>query len=107
MKLIKDCPTRWKSSHYMLERLLKLKMAILTVLDRNEKREVRQLVLKDRQWELARDLVKVLAPFENVTEVLGGQKYVTASLLLPLVQKLHKRCEQPASEDEPAAACRF
>lgn len=107
LKLIQDCPTRWNSSYYMLERLLKLKIPVIAVLDRSEKREIRQLMIKDRHWELARDIVKILAPFENVTAVLGGQKYVTASLLLPLVQKLRKRCQQPASEDEPAAARRF
>lgn len=106
LKSVQDGPTRWNSSYYMLDRLLKLKLAVTAVLDRSEKRDIRQLNLKDHQWELAIDIVRLLAPFEQVTDVLGGEKYVASSLLLPLVHKLEKKCNA-GQEDESRAAFRF
>ena len=87
----------------MLERLLKLKVAVIAVLHRNDKRDSCQLIFEGPAVG-ARDgcCGHSLSPFERMTDVLGEQKYVTARLLLPVIQRVHKRCEQPAFEDETA-----
>ena len=91
----------------MLQRLLKLKVAVTTaVLDRDSKEDVHQLQLKDYQWELAREVVAILDPIKKATEVLGGSKYVTLSMLLPMVEKL-KQCTHPSQDAESSAAQAF
>lgn len=51
-------------------------------------------MLKDRRWAKTEHLVEILAPVEAATCLLSGQKYITASAVLPLitglVQKLRK-----------------
>ena len=48
----------------MLQRLLTLKVSVAAVLDRDSKKDVRQMRLKDRQWELAKEVVAILDPIQ-------------------------------------------
>ena len=96
LKVIQDCSTRWNSTFYMIERLLKLKVPLIAVLDSDENRS---LLLKDHQWALASEVVCVLHPFERSTVVLSGQEYPTLSLVLPVISGLCKALNEP-----PAAA---
>ena len=85
LKLVQDVPTRWNSSFYMLERLLKLKLALHAVFQNDVHKKFRDLIMDDRQWKLAEEFVDVMRPQETATSILGGQKYVTASLVLPVI----------------------
>ena len=73
-KLIQDCPTRWNSSFYMLERIVEIHWPIAAVLSDESvtKRSDRSLDLRSEQWALAEELVKVLRPFEVTTEFWGS-----------------------------------
>ena len=103
LKLIQDCATRWNSSYYMLERLLALKLPVITVLDQDAKKDVRQLTLKTSHWELAKEVTMILAPLENATDILGAEKYVTLSILQPIISKVIKKCSTPVSSDGESA----
>lgn len=98
VKVIQDVSTRWNSSFYMLRRLLQLKLPIMAVLeDANvTKPEHRLLMLKDKDWGLAQALVDVLSPLEKATTVLGGESYVTTSIVLPVATSLVRHLQQPA-----------
>ena len=75
----------------MLERLLRLKVPLTAVQeDESTKEKDRALLLKDKKWSMASDLVKVLQPFECATTILSGQQYPTLSLLLPVIAGLRK-----------------
>ncbi|XP_065193157.1 zinc finger BED domain-containing protein 4-like [Sycon ciliatum] len=87
LKVIQDVPTRWNSAYYMIDRLLKLRVALTAVLcdsSITSKQTDRDLLLKDNQWKLAEQLVHILEPFESATSTISGQKYVTLSLLFPI-----------------------
>ena len=58
----------------MLQHLVKLKLPIMAVLEDDSitpKPEHHALLLKDKMWILADDLVKVLTPAERTTALLG------------------------------------
>lgn len=80
LKLIQDVRTRWNSTFYMLERLLKLKVplsATLPLLDSPQEN------LTANEWLLVEDMVVILHPVEMVTKV--GQQtpyYASAASLI-------------------------
>ena len=97
VKVIQDVSTRWNSVFYMLQRLVKLKLPIMAVLEDDSvthKPEHRALLLKDKMWSLAEDLVKVLIPAERATALLGGQNYVTVAFVLPIISSLVKHLQK-------------
>lgn len=82
LKLKQDVRTRWNSTFYMLERLLKLKIplsATIRLLDSPPNN------LNSNEWLLVEDAVLLLKPFENITSILSGEAYPTLSSVIPLV----------------------
>ena len=70
LKLVQDVPTRWNSSYYMLKRLLELKLHVIAVLADpalTPKAEHRALLLKEKRWSIAEDLMRILRPAEKAT----------------------------------------
>ena len=90
LRVVQDVPTRWNSSFLMLQRLLELRLPIMAVLEDPEltKPAHRQLLLKDGQWHLAKELVASLEGPAKATTVLGGQTYCTQSLVVPVAKSL-------------------
>lgn len=87
---IMEVPTRWNSTFYMVQRLLHLRQHVDDIWTNDEdlrKDMKRANVLKPREdhWYLAKKLVKVLNPFEQLTTIWSGSKYVSVSTALPLV----------------------
>ena len=96
LQVIQDVPTRWNSSFYMLQRLVALKVHITAVLVDSvltPSESHRALLLKQKYWSLAEELVKVLGPAEKATSLLSGQQYVTASCTLPIVTAIVRSTE--------------
>ena len=97
VKVIQDVSTRWNSIFYMLQRLVRLKLPIMAVLEDDSvtpKPEHRALLLKDKMWTLAEDLVRVLTPAERAPALLGGQTYVTVAFVLPIISPLVKHLQK-------------
>jgi len=75
-KVIQDVSTRWNSVFYILQRLIKLKLPIMAVLEDDTvtpKPKHRSLLLKDKMWVLAEDLVKVLTQLKELLHCLGDR----------------------------------
>ena len=89
-KLIRDCQTRWNSSFFMLQRLLKLRWPITAVLSDPTvtKRTDQYLDLKTDQWNLVSELVTVLEPFDVATTFLSYEQNPSLSCVLPVLQGL-------------------
>lgn len=97
-KTVKDTPTRWNSSFYSWKRLLLLKGALVYLpnklkadhIKENTKdgKRLERIMLNEEEWKFMEDLVIILKEFEEITRVLGGSKYVTLSLIYPLILKL-------------------
>ena len=84
-KLVQHVQTRWNSSYYMLERYLEQNEAIRTtlcILDRND------LIITTNKNSLLEEIVSILKPFEDVTREMSGEKYVSASKIIPLSKAL-------------------
>jgi hypothetical protein len=98
---IADISTRWNSSFLAWTRLLEIKPYIdilVTTLpisnDIDSKRDGRRLVeimLTNNEWELLSSLCGVLEEFAEATEQLGGSKYVTHSIMSPMLKEVKKR----------------
>src|SRR4051794_30000227 len=56
----------------------------------NAKDELRleRIMLSKEEWEFMENLVNILKKFEEITRSLSGSKYVTLSLIYPLIFKL-------------------
>lgn len=66
----------------------------MAVLEEDNKKEIRQLVLKTKQWELAKGAIEILNPVESAIDVLGGSKYASINILLPIIAKWKDNCKQ-------------
>ena len=66
-----------------MSRLIRLKDRIERVLikDSNKNHQINRLSSAD--FDILSKIAKVLKPFNNVTEVLSAEKYVSRSLILP------------------------
>ncbi len=107
-KLQQDVSTRWWATFLMLDRLIKLRPALDTMV-LNNKLDAAKLPT-DTEWQCIMDLHVVLKPFKFAQECLEGQKYVTGSLV-PFVLKavyseLVTACELAADDINPSVvAC--
>ncbi|CAG8707037.1 4288_t:CDS:2, partial [Racocetra persica] len=93
--VIADVPTRWNSSYLAWCRLLELEKYI-RVLEvelakdtspdsKKDSQHLTKIMLTKDEWDLLRDLIPVLGPFEEATRYLGGSKYVTYSTMNPIM----------------------
>ena len=53
-------------------------------------KRLNSILLSDMEWELLNDLVNLLSPFEEATRFLGGSKYITYSMMYPIIQEIKK-----------------
>ncbi|CAK1591015.1 unnamed protein product [Parnassius mnemosyne] len=83
-RLKQDCPTRWNSTFYMLERFIELEeplRASMAVINKD------LLVISLEEWKAFKVLCQVLRPFEEITRFVSGEKYITAGSVV-----IYTRC---------------
>lgn len=86
LKLKQECPTRWNSKFHMLQRLLTVKAPLSAVLIS----DMKIANLTPGEWKTAENIVPVFAKLEHVTTVMGGSKYPTISLVIPVLNELEQ-----------------
>ena len=69
-ELIQECVTRWSSCYRMLERVLEQRQALYAVLLENKEKHVRALLPDAGEWGVIKDLISILKPFSDATQVL-------------------------------------
>jgi len=80
----------------MLCRFVELENAIkatLAILDTNIP------TLSQDQWKLCKELCMVLKPFEEVTKIVSGENYMSASLVIILYNGLKDVIEKMCAKD--------
>ncbi|XP_071572358.1 E3 SUMO-protein ligase ZBED1-like, partial [Temnothorax nylanderi] len=90
LKLIQSVPTRWNSTFDMLERLLKNRRPVESVLANRSvtKPKVAQnLEISDYEWHIMENFVNVLKPLQVVTTVLCANNS-PFSIVRPIVRSL-------------------
>ena len=108
-KTIKDVETRWNSTFYSLKCLNVLKDSIIClpprlIMDRDSDNKkagklLNKILLSDEEWDLIPHIIKLLEPFEILTNKFGGKSYVTISLIYPHIYKLIESLKRPNSSE--------
>lgn len=86
LKLMLDCRTRWNSTLAMITRCIKLRDALEELTQTHV--DFSQYAISTAQWKYLEKVVELLSPFEDLTAYLSGQKYITITLVYPMLQKL-------------------
>ncbi|CAI7752396.1 unnamed protein product [Closterium sp. NIES-54] len=89
LKLVQDSPTRWGSTHDMVERAAVLQNPITVFfaqtqgLSKTDKKKVESLRLTDADWETLQAVETFLSPFAKVSKAAEGAAYPTVSMVVP------------------------
>ena len=75
-EFIQDCVTRWGSTLAMLERLMEQQAAIAAAL---MEVKLTHLIPSSDEWTLIENLVGILQPFQQATEMMCVSKYPSVS----------------------------
>ncbi|XP_051815909.1 E3 SUMO-protein ligase ZBED1-like [Acanthochromis polyacanthus] len=94
--LIQDVPTRWNSTLAMIQRVLQNREPIGATL---REQHSKLSMLTDQECAKLQRLSELLEPCRYVTEILGGEHYISCSVVLPAFCHLFRVMEP--SEDDP------
>lgn len=97
IKLKQDVQTRWNSSFYMLQRLLRTKVPLSATLPLLTSPPPS---LNAEDWLIIEDCVALLQPMEKVTSVLSGESYPTLSCIIPIVRGLQNSVHNKSPNTE-------
>lgn len=95
-KLIQSVPTRWNSTYYMIERFLELRSVVNDILFRHANAPP---MLSGSELSIASSALLVLKPLEVATKEVSGEKYCTASKIIPLVHCIFSKINSAAVEE--------
>lgn len=98
--LKQDVVTRWNSTLIMIKSCLSSKDALRDVLE-----EMHFENLTDSEWEQLEKLSQVLEPCREITQLLGGEKYATLSMVIPATE--HLKLAMKPSDMDPLFITRF
>jgi len=83
--LIQFVATRWNSTYYMMERMLEQQQLVSATLPQLRKGD---LMPTDTEISTLYDFVQFMKPFVQMTEAIGGKKWVTILSVRPLIHKI-------------------
>jgi hypothetical protein len=81
IKLIQDVSTRWNSTHDMLGSLIVNRSPINDVLENDNKCQHLHITVQEKEKMI--ELKNLLEPFKELTKMLGGENYVSSSIVIP------------------------
>ena len=88
IKLVQDVPTRWNSSHDMLESIC-INADALKLLNLDpEIKSIKSNVPNEADFIVLNELCILLQPLKDLTEMLSVSKYVSISILYPVIYNL-------------------
>ncbi|KAL4121219.1 hypothetical protein QTP88_013776 [Uroleucon formosanum] len=93
-KLIQAVSTRWNSEYYMLERIASLEKPVRASLGLLENPPSSLTTI---EWTIVKELCIVLKPFESATKVVSGENYMTAPMILHIVNGLFENLLFPSN----------
>ncbi|XP_053179676.1 E3 SUMO-protein ligase ZBED1-like [Scomber japonicus] len=100
--LTQDVSTRWNSTLEMVRSVLKNKEPLKNTLALHT---TKVTMPTPAEMDKLQKLEAVLEPCRYITELLGGEKYVSSSVVLPALSHLYNAMQ--VSEDDPAYLAKF
>ena len=58
--------------------------------ERKDGKQLEQIMLTTDEWNFLEELIYVLGPFEEATRLLGGEKYITHSIMHPILKEIKR-----------------
>ena len=101
--LVQEVSTRWNSSYAMLSRIAEQQTAISAVLAESTRAVHRDMILSSGEVAQVECAMAVLKPLAQATEMLGGEKMPSLSVVQPMLTAL-KRKHLKVSVVEPNMA---
>lgn len=98
-KVINSVETRWNSTFYMIERFVLLADFITIVLLENK--DAPEMLTALERYS-AQEFLSILKPFEIATKISSGEKYVTASKIIPIVEIIGMKLKEFVPKSEAA-----
>ena len=96
-QLVAESPTRWGSRHKMIKRILEQNQAISQVLGTD--RDARKFIPSWQDLDVMESIEVVLGPLFSFTDSLSGEKYVSVSLVKPVLNLFEEEQLCPADSD--------
>jgi len=90
LKLIQSVDTRWNSTYSMLERFIQLSEKISCIILQCL---TAPPMLTASELQAAKEFVQLLKPFEDATNIICGEYYLTASKVIPIVNILKNKLQ--------------
>ncbi|XP_062419889.1 zinc finger BED domain-containing protein 4-like [Pungitius pungitius] len=87
LRLKQDVVTRWNSTFYMLKRILEVKDPVISTLALVN---ASLPTLSLEEWEIIKETVDIVKPFEEVTTEVSAERYVTASKVILMARGLQR-----------------
>lgn len=95
--LITECPTRWGSRQKMIGRVLEQSKALSQVLSDDKK--MCHLVTTWQDTDVLESINNAIGPFQEFTDALSGEAYVSVSYLKPVLHLLRTSTLAEHEED--------
>lgn len=86
--LIQSVETRWNSTFYMVERFMMLRETVSTIIAFNS---TAPAMVTASEAENLKDIITLFQPIERATKEISGEKFVTASVVIPVLRLMKKK----------------
>ena len=90
IKIPSFCKTRWWSRLHLLEAIVNTDIPLNNVLSTYKNNKHKNDVFSIEDIDLLKIIIDVLKPIEKISEILAGEKYATASLIIPICRQLSR-----------------
>lgn len=85
LKLVKHIEVRWNSAYHMIQRIIQVRDELTLAINQLPNAPPN---LTAEEYSFLSELETLLEPFESCTVAISGEKYVTISLIIPLLKGL-------------------
>src|SRR3954470_18160282 len=69
----------------------------MILMQKKDGKQLEKIMLSSDEWELLQNLIITLSPFEKATRYLGGEKYITHSIMIPIIKRIKTLLLSPLS----------
>ncbi len=81
LTVVQDVPTRWNSTFSMLDRAKRLQLPIDMFIKGEQ--TLKDCALTTEEWTFLDNILSILRPLDDVTNLLSASKYPKVSMVIP------------------------